>query len=78
MDKHTATMAFSFLYRLVRRLLEFIRVTPFGRVAKDTEILVLRHQLAVLRRQAGRPRFSWPDRALIVLLTRVVPRESCS
>ena len=44
-------------------------------VAKDAEILVLRHQLAVLRRQVARPRFTWSDRALVALLAGLVPRE---
>jgi hypothetical protein len=43
--------------------------------AKDAEILVLRHQLAVLRRQVKRPRFTWSDRALIVLVAQLVPRD---
>jgi transposase len=46
-----------------------------GAVAKDAEILVLRQQLAVLRRQVPRPRFSWSDRALVATLARLVPRE---
>src|ERR1017187_7626683 len=43
--------------------------------ATDGEILVLRHQLAALRRQVARPRFSWSDRALVALLAGLVPRE---
>jgi hypothetical protein len=37
--------------------------------------LFLRHQLAVLRRQVTRPRFTWSDRALVALLARLVLRE---
>jgi hypothetical protein len=43
--------------------------------AKDAEILVLRHQLAVLHRQVAHPRFAWSDRALVGLLAGLVPRE---
>ena len=68
-------MALSLLYRLVRRIFELLRVQRMDGVAKDAEILVLRHQLAVLRRQHARPRFSWSDRALIALLAHLVPRE---
>jgi hypothetical protein len=68
-------VALSLLYRLVRRLVEFVRLHHMDDVAKDAEILVLRHQLAILRRQASRPRFSWTDRAVIASLARLVPRE---
>jgi hypothetical protein len=42
-------VALSFSYRLVRRVLEAVRIHRMDTTAKDAEILVLRHQLAVLR-----------------------------
>ena len=68
-------MALSFLYQLLRRLLTTLRVHQMDAFSKDAEIVVLRHQLAVLRREVGRTRFNWADRALIALLASVVPRE---
>ena len=68
-------MALSFVYLLIRRVLEMLRVHRLDPDAKDAEILVLRHQLAVLRRQVARPRFTWSDRAFVGLLAGLVPRE---
>jgi putative transposase len=44
--------------------------------AKDLEIVVLRHQLQVLRRQVGRPRFRWSDRLFLAAASRHLARET--
>ncbi len=68
-------MVLSFLYRLVHCTFGLLGLAGRDTFAKDAEILVLRHQVAVLRRQAGRARFTWPDRALVALLAGLIPRR---
>jgi putative transposase len=66
----------SSLYVLVRRLLELVVVIARGDRTKELEILVLRHELSILRRQVGRPRFEPHDRLLLAALSRKLPRSS--
>jgi hypothetical protein len=67
-------MACQITFLNVRRLLDLLRLGPTPD-EKDVEIAVLRHQLAVLRRQVARPRYSPADRALLATLARLVSRE---
>ena len=68
-------MALSFLYFLLRRVGELLRIRRMEAAAKDVEILALCHQLAPLRREVARRRFSSSDQALIATLTKLMPRE---
>jgi putative transposase len=64
-------LAYLTLCRSVQTLVLLAR----GDAAKDLEILVLRHQLTVLRRQIPRPRFEPADRALLAAVSRMLPRS---
>jgi putative transposase len=68
----------SFLYLVVRRLLALIVLVLRRRATKEIEILVLRHELEILRRQHPRPRLEPADRAWLAELSRVLARERWS
>jgi hypothetical protein len=70
-------MALSFLYLMARRLVDVLLGRLRSEHAKDVEIAVLR-QLEVLRRQVKRPELRPADRAILVVLSRVLPRARWS
>jgi putative transposase len=65
---------FSAVYLLVRCLLSCLMVLARGEVSKDAELLVLRHDNAVLRRQIGRVRYQPGERLWLAGLSGLVPR----
>ncbi len=63
------------VYLLVRCLLGCLMVLTRHQVSKDAELLVLRHENAVLRRQVGRVRYEPGARLWLAALSRLVPRR---
>ena len=69
-------MFVSFVYLVGCRLFALVLLLARGDRSKELELLVLRHELSILRRQARRPRLGESDRLLPAALSRVMPRRS--
>jgi len=63
-------------YLMLCRSVQLLTLLARGHAAKDLEILVLRHQLTVLRRNTPRPRLEPADRALLAAISRALPRAA--
>jgi hypothetical protein len=69
-------LLWSFVYLAARNLFALVWLLGRPRRSKELEILVLRHELAILRRQASQPTLTWADRALLASLSRSLPRTT--
>ena len=68
-------MLLSLSYATFRAMLGLVVLRVREDAAKDLELLVLRHEVAVLRRQVNRPRLEPQDRLVLAALSRLLPRQ---
>ena len=71
-------MWWSFVYSTLRTVAQLMMLCFRSSDAKEIEILVLRHEVEILRRQQLRPRLQPKDRALLAALSRLLPRPRWS
>jgi putative transposase len=67
------SVSFRLLYLIFDRLLGWLALLDRASSSKDIELLVLRHEVAVLRRTNPKPQLDWTDRALFAALIRRLP-----
>ena len=68
-----AAVSLRLLYLIFQQVLRLVLLLGRTTSAKDVELLVLRHEVAVLRRTNPRPRLDWADRAVFAALIRRLP-----
>jgi len=66
-------VALPLLYLIFLHLLNLLMLLGRSSASKDIELLVPRHEVAVLRRTTRRPRLDWADRAIFAALVRRLP-----
>ena len=68
-------MRLRFVFLMITQVASWLRLSRYEEAWQTAEILILRHQLAVLqRRQPRRPNLNWADRALLATLHGVIPK----
>ena len=68
-------MSLRLLYLIFVQILGLVLLLSRTSTTKDIELLVLRHEVAVLRRTHPRPRLDWADRAIFAALIRRLPTK---
>ena len=66
-------MALRLLYLIAIRVFGWLLLLGRRQASKDAEIMMLRHEVSVLRRQVARPKPDWADRATMAALARLLP-----